>query len=60
MTIVWSALVIDPPFIVSSPHSFQIEAWDRRIWKAHLKSVGVYGLSLCQLKGSVRAISSAC
>ena len=31
MAIIWFALVTDPPFVVSNPHSFQIAVWDRRI-----------------------------
>jgi hypothetical protein len=39
MAIIWSGLVIDPPFVVSSLNSFHIAAWDRRMWKTYLESM---------------------
>jgi hypothetical protein len=39
MAIMWFALVTHPPFVVGNPCSFQIAAWDRRIWKAYLEPV---------------------
>ena len=49
MAIIWFALVTDPPFVVSNPHSFQIVGRDRRIFGT---CVDVEGFSLCQLKGT--------
>lgn len=33
MAIIWSALVMDPPFVVSISCSFQIAEWYRRIFR---------------------------
>jgi hypothetical protein len=51
MAIIWSSLVIDPPFVLSNPHSFQMAAWDWKLWKAHLASVWMFK-SLHQLEGT--------
>ena len=39
MAIIWFVLVTDYYFVVSNLCSFQIAAWDRKIWKAYLESV---------------------
>lgn len=36
---IWSELAIDTPVVVSSPSSFQMAVYRRRIGKAHLESV---------------------
>jgi hypothetical protein len=38
MAIMWFALLTGPPFVVTDPCSFQIAAWDRKIWKTYLDS----------------------
>lgn len=38
MAAIWSELAIDIPFVVSGPHSLQMAACDRRMWKVYLES----------------------
>ena len=47
---IWSELLIDPPFVVSSPHSFSMAAWDGKEGKeAYLSLYRYLGIVLISI-----------